>query len=86
MKPEWGKKICCLSCGNIFYDMRKLDVVCPKCGTKFKSNVQKKTGKGSRNYRKVVNSENDGFGLSEDYGTLDDVSSIENGNLVMESD
>ena len=36
MKLEWGKKVECPSCGVIFYDMRKTDLSCPHCDTKFK--------------------------------------------------
>ena len=36
MKLEWGKKVECPSCGVIFYDMRKIDLSCPHCDTKFK--------------------------------------------------
>lgn len=86
MKPEWGKKVCCSGCGNFFYDMRKTDIVCPKCGTKFKSNTQKKAGKSDRKLKKFAIIENEGFGLSDDYGTIDDAGNIDNGNLVMESD
>lgn len=31
-KPEWGMKRKCLKCGTFFYDMRKKDFTCPKCG------------------------------------------------------
>lgn len=33
MKPEWGQKHECSKCGAHFYDMRKPDANCPKCGT-----------------------------------------------------
>jgi len=33
MKPEWGHKHECSSCGAHFYDMRKPDACCPKCET-----------------------------------------------------
>lgn len=32
-KPEWGVKRKCLKCENVFYDMRKKEFACPKCGT-----------------------------------------------------
>lgn len=31
-KPEWGTKRKCLKCGASFYDMRKKNFTCPKCG------------------------------------------------------
>ena len=32
VKPEWGVKRICHSCGAPFYDLRKNPIVCPKCG------------------------------------------------------
>ncbi len=34
-KPEWGTKRKCVECGAFFYDMRKKEFVCPKCGCAF---------------------------------------------------
>ena len=34
-KPEWGTKRKCLSCGAVFYDMRKKNFSCPKCGVEY---------------------------------------------------
>ena len=34
-KPEWGTKRKCLTCGAVFYDMRKKDFACPKCGIEY---------------------------------------------------
>ncbi len=39
MKPEWGAKRTCQSCGAVFYDMRRVPIVCPKCGTQFDPEV-----------------------------------------------
>lgn len=33
MKPEWGHKHICTNCDAHFYDMRKPEPSCPKCGT-----------------------------------------------------
>ena len=30
-KPEWGTKCTCQECGAKFYDMRRAEVICPKC-------------------------------------------------------
>jgi uncharacterized protein (TIGR02300 family) len=35
VKPEWGTKRICPSCGCKFYDMQHTPCVCPKCETKF---------------------------------------------------
>ena len=35
VKPEWGLKRKCLKCGTFFYDMRKKEFSCPKCGAKY---------------------------------------------------
>ncbi len=34
-KSEWGMKRTCLDCGAPFYDLKKKNIVCPKCGTVF---------------------------------------------------
>lgn len=34
-KQEWGLKRKCLKCGAFFYDMRKKNFTCPKCGEKY---------------------------------------------------
>lgn len=41
MKPEWGIKRTCQDCGTKFYDMRKPEIVCPKCGAAFSAVVAK---------------------------------------------
>lgn len=35
MKAEWGTRRSCLKCQALFYDMRKSQIVCPKCGKAF---------------------------------------------------
>src|SRR4051812_31833832 len=35
VKPEWGVKRICHSCGAPFYDLRKDPIVCPKCGAEY---------------------------------------------------
>lgn len=32
VKPEWGLKRTCNSCGAHFYDMTRSPIICPKCG------------------------------------------------------
>jgi len=34
VKPDWGKKLTCPSCGAKFYDLNKDPATCPKCETK----------------------------------------------------
>ena len=34
-KPEWGTKRKCVGCGTFFYDMRKKEFNCPKCGAEY---------------------------------------------------
>jgi len=33
MKPEWGAKRVCHSCGSRFYDLGRRPIVCPACET-----------------------------------------------------
>jgi uncharacterized protein (TIGR02300 family) len=35
VKPEWGVKRICHSCGAPFYDLRHDPIVCPKCGAEY---------------------------------------------------
>jgi uncharacterized protein (TIGR02300 family) len=42
MKPEWGVKRTCQECGTKFYDMKRVEVVCPKCGTQFVAQTPKR--------------------------------------------
>jgi len=41
MKPEWGIKRTCQECGAKFYDMKRPEIVCPKCATAFVEPVVK---------------------------------------------
>lgn len=34
VKPDWGKKLTCPSCGAKFYNLNKDPATCPKCETK----------------------------------------------------
>ncbi len=34
-KPEWGTKCICQECGARFYDMRRAEIICPKCGVEY---------------------------------------------------
>ena len=34
IKPEWGTKRTCNSCGAKFYDLRRDPIICPKCDAK----------------------------------------------------
>jgi uncharacterized protein (TIGR02300 family) len=34
-KPEWGTKRTCQSCGDPFYDLKKKNIECPKCGAAY---------------------------------------------------
>jgi len=35
VKSEWGTKRTCQDCGTKFYDMRRAEIVCPKCEAVF---------------------------------------------------
>ena len=37
VKPEWGIKRLCQSCGSRYYDFLRTPIVCPSCGTTFDS-------------------------------------------------
>lgn len=42
-KPEWGAKRSCQSCAAKYYDFRKKEIRCPKCGTAFDPEATTKT-------------------------------------------
>jgi uncharacterized protein (TIGR02300 family) len=35
VKPEWGAKRVCHSCGSSFYDLHRDPIKCPKCGAEY---------------------------------------------------
>jgi uncharacterized protein (TIGR02300 family) len=35
VKPEWGSKRVCHSCGSSFYDLHRDPITCPKCGAEY---------------------------------------------------
>ena len=35
VKPEWGAKRVCHSCGSSFYDLHRDPITCPKCGAEY---------------------------------------------------
>ncbi len=86
MKFEWGKKVVCTECGSIFYDMRKTDVVCVKCGFNFKSGVVKKNSDTKKKTKKLTIPSNKDFDTSDYYNSEEDATSALNGNFVMEDD
>ena len=45
-KPEWGLKRICHSCGTRYYDMRRAEIHCPKCGTEFDPEALLKSRRG----------------------------------------
>ena len=45
-KAEWGLKRTCQSCGARFYDLSKMPIMCPKCGTEYDPEVLLKSRRG----------------------------------------
>jgi uncharacterized protein (TIGR02300 family) len=43
VKPEWGLKRVCPSCGARYYDMQREPVLCPKCGGAYDPETVAKT-------------------------------------------
>ena len=42
VKPEWGEKRTCQSCGVPFYDLKKKIIECPNCSAQFDLSPQTK--------------------------------------------
>lgn len=53
-KPEWGTKRQCQSCGERFYDLRKAEIACPKCGTVYDPETATRSRRKSPAAEKVV--------------------------------
>ncbi len=43
VKPEWGMKRICPSCGARYYDLHREPVMCPKCGAAYDPETLTKT-------------------------------------------
>lgn len=43
VKPEWGVKRVCQTCGARFYDLQKDPIVCPSCGATFDPEIVNRT-------------------------------------------
>ncbi len=43
VKPEWGMKRICPSCGTRYYDLRRESILCPKCGAAYDSETLSKS-------------------------------------------
>jgi uncharacterized protein (TIGR02300 family) len=43
VKPEWGMKRICPSCGTRYYDLHREPILCPKCGAAYDPETLSKT-------------------------------------------
>ncbi|MFP4361834.1 MAG: TIGR02300 family protein [Alphaproteobacteria bacterium] len=48
VKPEWGTKRICQSCGAKFYDFGRSPIVCPACGATFELESPSPRGRRQR--------------------------------------
>ena len=46
VKPAWGMKRTCQSCGARFYDLNKKPIICPSCDTEFTGEIKVKSRRG----------------------------------------
>lgn len=46
VKPEWGLKRTCQSCGVRFYDLNHVQIVCPKCEAVYDAEAVLKSRRG----------------------------------------
>ena len=53
-KPELGAKVVCGDCGARFYDLKRQDPECPKCGTVYKAAKVSKPRKAKEAEPKIV--------------------------------
>ncbi|TVQ37332.1 MAG: TIGR02300 family protein [Geminicoccaceae bacterium] len=46
VKPEWGTKRICQSCGARFYDFQRSPIICPACGATFELEALTRSRRG----------------------------------------
>ncbi len=46
VKPAWGMKRTCQSCGTRFYDLQRDPIICPKCATVYDPDAVSRTRRG----------------------------------------
>lgn len=46
VKPEWGAKRVCQSCGARFYDFQRQPILCPACGATFEPEALARSRRG----------------------------------------
>ena len=46
-RAKWGTKRLCRSCGARFYDLKRKEVVCPKCGAPYQAEIPAKPRRGA---------------------------------------
>jgi|GEM_PF-678170 len=96
-KPEWGKRRKCLNCGTVFYDFRKENPKCPKCGEIFEEKaVLEKLSKEEDDIPEdddlvledIKDDEDDDSGKDAEYTELDVEEDLQNidPNLVNDDD
>lgn len=99
VKPEWGVKRTCHSCGAKFYDLKRDPIVCPKCGTTFdfetalKSRKVRTTAdakpvpaKAKAKVRPVKDEDTDALADIEDIEDIEDVEDVDDDVLAEEED
>jgi uncharacterized protein (TIGR02300 family) len=79
-KPELGAKRQCQSCATKFYDLNKVPIVCPKCGTIFHlTSISRTPGRAEEEDREL---ETEGV----DTVSLDEVEESENAAETLDVD
>jgi uncharacterized protein (TIGR02300 family) len=80
-KPEWGTKRICQECGTKFYDMRRAEIICPKCETVFEVVVPKPRrsapAKPPESAKVAAVAKAKDIELADDDDALDDIDDVE---------
>ncbi len=84
VKPEWGKKRICSSCGTKYYDLNKSPIICPSCGAEFDPEDYLKKRKGKNLSTKITSEKNNE--LSEDISGIDDIEEDTDNEVVSDDD
>ena len=83
-KLEWGIKRVCPSCSIKYYDFNKNPIICPKCEFEFDPDLLLKSRKGRSIASKTGDNEVSSDVKKEDETLNENISSLENGEGILE--
>ena len=84
VKPEWGVKRICPSCGLKYYDFNNSPITCPKCNVEFDPDTYLKSRKGKSFSPKVIIENNDQISNLDDIEVETDEDVVSDDDPILE--